>query len=374
MKAFNSIITNTKVRRLGYFLQVVKEIGKSSLGENAVIARLTSWSETNINLLEQHIDSTGTVKKSPKDTSAHRYLSCASNIGLMDTIGGECKLTKYGKVLLSLMDRTSFSPFSLTLTEACFLLNRLLLLDSDYLVPILQFLDEHGECDLSTLQKQFRNIVLSWLEVKLRYFFTREAESKNEILRAENRIKSWTKPEKYVEHIVPPRVHWLLDLQLLDWMVYKKQSKFALATEGKTFFSHLRKVQNYAHVDRTWLENDYFKSFLEAFLPNTGMVLFSALDRKKQRAIVLDFIERCLGIFRTTELLRIAASQFLYYTCVNLSVIDKISCGFDNLKQWLNEISADSKASYYFYWSAQQDDGHITRREGRDLYGRQTME
>lgn len=370
MKAFNSIITNTKVRRMGYFLQVVKEIGKSSLGENAVIARLTSWSETNINLLEQHVDSTGKVKKSPKDTSARRYLSCASNMGLIARIGGEYKLTKYGKVLLSLMDQISFSPFSLTLTEACFLLNRLLLLDSDYLVPILQFLDEHGECDLSTLQKQFRNIVLSWLEVKLRYFFTIEPESKNEILRAENRIKSWTKPEKYVEHIVPPRVHWLLDLQLLDWMVYKEQSKFALGTNGKTFFSRLPKIQNYAHVNRTWLENDYFKGFIEAFLPNTGMALFSALDRKKQRAIVLDFLERCLGKFRTTELFRIAASQFLYYTCINLSVIDKISCGFDSLKQWLNEISTDPEGSYYFYWSAQQDDGHIARREGRDLYER----
>jgi len=362
MKAFKSIITNTKVRRLGYFLQIVREIGKASLAEETLLARLTSWAENNANLLVQYVDSTGVIKESPKGTSARRYLSSALEMELVAKIGREYKLTKHGKVLFLFTNKGECFPFELTPKEMCFLLNRLLLFDSDYLIPLLQFLRGHGECTLSSLQERFRDAVLSWLEIKVNYIFAEESRERNELLRVENRIKSWRKPKKYAEHIVPPRIHWLLDLRLIDWDFYKKTRKFALGKKGKVFLSHLPQIQDHLYVNRDWLENDYFEDFILAFFPESAITRFSQLRCKEQHEIVHNFLKQSFTIFGTTDLLRIAASQFLYYTCVELALTNKMACGVEDLKQSLNQISSSANSSYYFYWSAQQNDGHITKR------------
>lgn len=360
-KAFNSIITNTKVRRLGYFLQIVKEVGETSLAEETLLARLTSWAENNANFLNQYIDSTGVIRQSTKSTSARRYLSSALQIELVAKIGREYKLTKHGKVLSLFTSEGNLSPFLLTLKQKCFLLNKLLLFDLDYLIPLLQLLRKLGKCTLSSLQDEFREAVLSWSGIKSNSIFSEESRKRNELLRVENRIKSWCKPKKYIEHIVPPRIHWFLDLQLIDWDFYKKTRKFALSKKGNIFLSHLPQTQNHLYVDCDWLENDYFEDFILAFSPESAITRFSQLPHKKQHEIMHNFLKRSFDVFGATDVLRIAASQFLYYTCVELAITNKIACGVNDLKQSLNKISSSGK-SYYFYWSAQQNDGHITKR------------
>lgn len=360
-KAFNSIITNTKVRRLGYFLQIVKEVGEGSLAEETLLARLTSWAKNNANLFDQYVDSTGEIKESPKSTSARRYLSSAVEIELVARIGRAYKLTKHGKVLFLFISKSNHSPFELTIKQICFLLNRLTLFDLDYLIPLLQLLKKHGECTLSLLQDEFREAVLSWLGIKANSIFAEGLHERNELFRVENRIKNWHKPKKYIEHVVPPRIHWLLDLQLIDWDYYKKTHNFALSKKGERFIISLPQIQNHYYISQDWLENDYFEDFILAFFPEYAINRFSQLPYKKQHGIVHNFLKRSFDIFGATDVLRIAASQFLYYACIELAVTNKIACGVKDLKQSLKEISTSGK-NYYFYWSVQQNDGHITKR------------
>lgn len=367
MKAFNSINTNTKARRLGYLLQIVKEIGEISLAEEALLARLTSWGTNNKDLLEQYVDSTGgVIKPSIKGTAARRYLSVASGIELVGKIGREYKLTKFGIVLsvLSSSRKTEESPFALTLKEICFFLNRLFIFDSDYLIPILQILREHGECTLSLLQDNFRDAVMKWLEIKANSIPVEEYSEKNELRRVEDRIKKWRKPKKYVEHIVPPRIHWLIDLRLIDWDHYKKTRKYVLSKEGERFISRIPRTpsQNHIYFNHEWIENNYFEEFIFAFSPNLTISRFSQLPSAQQHEIVEGYLERSFKIFITVGIKRVVALQLLYYTCVELSVTDRIACGFNNIKQILNNISGSPDSVYYFYWSKEQSDGYITKR------------
>ena len=347
---------NTKVRRLGYLLSLTHLLEQGSSGELLVLRELERWAGENQPDLDSYIDSAGVITSTIKSTSAKRYLEFAAAIDLVGKISGLWRLSKYGKVLALLGSRVRSNAFGLRIEEICFFAQRLLLSDADFLIPVLELVNEQFPCSLAEIQDNFQAKILHRL-----FLIDRAARSshlKLEVATKIQSIRTWTKPHTYVEHLVPPRLHWLLDLRLLDWTVYRKSNSFQLSHAGRVLLDafplnneHLR------YIHRDWCENGYFGTFIEAYLPEHEVKRWDETARPHTDRL----LEQSLSLFRTGGIPRIAASQFLLYAAVKLACEYGIVAGFNGLKQYLAQVSDTEGSQYSFHWSIQDDDGYIIR-------------
>lgn len=347
---------NTKVRRLGYLVFLTGLLKQGSSGEALVVRELERWAEDHQSDLDTHIDSTGIIRSTIKSTSAKRYLGFAAAIDLVGKVLGLWRLSKYGKVLALVAPKTRSNAFELGIEEICFFARRLLLSDADFLLPVFELVDEHQPCSLADIQDNFQHRILDRLRLIERA--TRSGQMKLEVKSRIQRIQRWTKPDVYVEHLVPPRLHWLLDLRLFDWDVYRESNCFQLSHEGRVFLDAFPKHdERLRYIEQDWCDNSYFEAFIEAYMP----------DRERRgwnettRAHADRLLEESFSLFPTSGIPRITASQFLLYTCIKLASQHRSACGFRTLKQYLEELSGAEGSQYRFRWSVRDDDGYIMR-------------
>ena len=111
------------------------------------------------------------------------------------------------------------------------------------------------------------------------------------------------------------------------------------------------------YIDRDWCENSYFRTFIEAYLPNYEARAWN----ETARAPADLFLEQSFSRFRTSGIPRIAASQFLLYASIKLACQYGIAAGFATLKQHLEEVSGTEDSQYRFRWSVRDEDGYIIR-------------
>jgi len=347
---------NTKVRRLGYLAFLTRLLEQGSSGGPVVLKALERWAEENQSDLNSYIDSTGVIKSTIKATSAKRYLEFAAAIDLIGKIFGLWRLSKYGKVLALVSPKTRNNAFELGIEEICFFARRLLLSDADFMIPVFELVDEHQPCSLMDIQRNFQRRILERL--LLIEQTTRFGQIKREVANRIQRIHRWTRPHIYAEHLVPPRLHWLLDLRLLDWTVYRRSNSFQLSHQGRVLLDAFpRNNESLRYIDREWCENSYFETFIEAYLPDHE----PTSSDETARAHADRFLEESFSLFRTSGIPRITASQFLLYACIRLACQYRIPAGFRRLKDYLEEISGLEGSRYSFHWSVQDDDGYILR-------------
>src|SRR5258708_18576463 len=77
-----------------------------------------------------------------------------------------------------------------------------------------------------------------------------------ELLERRNNIKARQNPIRYAEHIVPPRLHWLLDLGLIS-IASSPQRECCLTSMGQEFKKQFSSLDTL--TDR-WLDSNLFKA------------------------------------------------------------------------------------------------------------------
>lgn len=347
---------NTKVRRLGYLVCLTHFLERGSSGGPIVVKALERWAEENQSDLNSYIDSTGVIKSTIKATAAKRYLEFAAAIDLIGKISGLWRLSKYGKVLALVSPKARNNVFELGIEEISFFARRLLLSDADFLLAVLELVNEYSRCSLAEIQDNFQAKILNRLSMIERA--ARSSHLKQEATSKIQRIQRWTRPHTYPEHLVPPRLHWLLDLRLLDWKVYRRSNSFQLSHEGQVLLDAFPlNNEGLRYVDEDWCENGYFETFIEAYLPDYEVRKWD----ETAPGYANHLLEESFSLFRTSAIPRITASQFLIYACIRLACQYRIPAGFRRLKNHLEEISGLEGSRYSFHWSVQDDDGYILR-------------
>jgi hypothetical protein len=163
--------------------------------------------------------------------------------------------------------------------------------------------------------------------------FTANNQLKRDISELKKRISSWNKPIIYLEHIIEPRINWLLDLGLLEQVTGNiKEKNYALTSSGNNLMTVLLGVYESTFAKQqsisSYLDKNYFEDFNYIFDLNKRKEIFN-IEK------IEEYLLHAFKLFKTEAPNRIAATQAIDYVCYKSFIEDGIILEFDELKHYL---------------------------------------
>lgn len=352
---------NTHVRRLGYVSAILRLLEHKTLSESLLYNRLERWSLNHEQDLTNYTNPQGRINATPGRTGAKRYTEFAASLGLLGRIAGACRVTRFGKTLLPFLHQMSGrSPFELTDTERCAYLYWLLRKDSDQFLTVLTLLVETQNMSLSGLQSHFQEQYLRQLDARI---LTEETRVAREILAVRNRVaQSWKASQRGIEHIVPPRIHWLADLGLAS--IGNGRGRVPkLTAKGDRFYQLLPRLKgtDSVHTSPSWLQRHFFGVAGRTLLGGTEQAWAEIPELEKQE-LLRYLANRAFETLRSTPTPKIALYPALIYMALFLLTEHGIGANLDELHVALDTSSKDSGSPYEVRFSYRENESYLVFR------------
>jgi len=343
MKMRELINVNTKVRRLGYFAALLRLVQERSLGTDILLARFIGWGKENQHCLIDYTDSTGDIVPRSRTRSSHpsvyrtpyaakRYVEFAKEVGWLTQISGACAITRIGRILLTLpgnLLEENANPFFLSLAQRLFFLHELWCRDGDILFTLLQQLGTHP-LSLHQIQSNFGDAYYDHLSQRMQQLPI-EYEQR-ELLERRNSIAAWQSPARYAEHIVPPRLHWLLDLGLL-YIESSSQRKCYLTPIGQEFKKRFSTLE--ALTDK-WLDSNFFKAVADC-LATDGVSISVWRSNHKDQEALNSWLHIAFKTFQRGSIPKLPATQTILFLCICLIINEGIAADIQDILQFLSK-------------------------------------
>lgn len=349
--------TNIKTRRLGYLRPIIEFLDQNYLlARGSLVRKLENWAQENNTYLKRYANSSGEITKTVSHNAAIRYLNLAKNLDFITKSGERYGITKYGRAIVNL-PKEKRNPFELNLFGICTFLRRILLKDSDALIPLFELLNLDANKQAEIL-REYKEKFLNRLKSKEK--ICKDLSEKIHFRGRIDKIERWTNEQKYLENLVPPRLNWLIDLKIVDWKKYKENLTYKLNSTGSRMFSGFLTSDGIIDINKEWCENGYYSVFYEAYrekLSKKGKKLKSFTDNERKK-IVNSCITEAFSLFKSKWMPRLTVSTFLEYTCTKLLITNGIICHFRDLKTELKEISASGE-KFVYRWIPSKDDGFL---------------
>jgi hypothetical protein len=352
--------TNTKTRRLAYLTAIISMLGHSSWEERVLLARIAQWSQDHRLDLSAYWVQTGEITSTRRNSAGARYLHLATNLGLIAPISGSYRATRVGLVLFALIDekRTNTNPFFLTRAECLSYLYLLLDQDADILLTVTDYLREHPGVALAQLQRDFQEAFLHRLSQKIT--FSRDDIVRQSLLERRGQVERWRKPERYAEHIVPPRLNWLLDLGFLEPGRFRRHRYFFTET-GKKFLSVLPRLGDgqLSDVSGDWLESDFWMAVACESMDKEALMRWDQVDAESRREVCAPLLEDIFKAFRHTAVPKVSLRQALLYLSVRLILEQQIGAGPASLTEWLSASQTLDGRRYEVRFSPRENESYL---------------
>ncbi|GEM_PF-3144969 len=353
------IQSNTKTRRIGYLKLIITIFNEATyFPVNYLAKKIESDSDVYIDELleygkESAGDSRGLVKATASGISAKPYIDLLVELNLLTQVNQSYILTKQSKIYLKLSkknDAGSGRLFKLNILDKLFFLRQLINSDSLYLLCILDIITIAGSISVQSIKQLFVSHVLNELDRSQQY--SDDNSFKLKVIELKKRIQAWTKPIVYLEHIVEPRLNWLLDLGILIQEEGSKDKRYLLSGEGE------RLVKVFQSIDEV-KRNRYL--FLSSFITTNYFEVFNFIFGLNKQKKTLDqnklekYLLEAFQIFKTDAPNRIAASQAIDYVCFQSFLEDNIIIEFNVLK----EILEEKNSMFSMDWFKTENDGAL---------------
>lgn len=350
---------NTKSRRLAYLTVILLILDHSSLSAPLLLKKLTIWSlEHHADLLHYHVP-TGEITSTQKNSSSIHYLDLAAKLKLIVPLSGIYQITRTGSVLFALIKsyEQKPNPFFLNAAEKIFYIYCLLQADADILLTLVDNLLTQQELTLGSLQQIFQENFLERLNTKLR-------SVQNEVLRMQIRdrqlkIKQWRHVKRYVEHIVPPRLNWLLDLGFLENSVFRHH-RLQFTETGRLFFSSLPCFSEdpcVHDVSDQWLNFEYWQAIAEVLLPFKSLAQWTEVLNKEQHMERL--LVEAFNVFHYSLVPRISLTQIMLYLSIRLLLDKQIIASPAALTEWFLTARVINGLRYEVRLSPRENESYI---------------
>ncbi len=349
---------NVLVRRLGYVSAILRLLEHKTLSESVLYARLEKWSLDHEQDLMAYPNRQGFINATREQTGPKRYTNLAVSLGLAGRIAGAYRVTRFGKTLLPfLYQGPDRNPFELIYAERCAYLYWLLVKDSDQLFTVIRILAEKSPRSLSDLQNFFPEFYRQQLQS---HMLTAEKHIARDILAVRNRVQYWGKmPKRTLENIVPPRVHWLIDLGLVS--TEHSKGKFPrLTTMGTQFYMDLPKIQEgipAIHMN-AWLQNSFFGVVGQIFTDEPER-LWSEIQPQEKEELLNELTFRAFKALRSTPTPKISLFPSLIYMTLFLTTQDKIGVNLGELHKDLETFSKKPDAWYEVRFSHRENESYL---------------
>lgn len=349
---------NVLVRRLGYVSAILQLLEHKTLSESMLYTRLEKWSLKHKQNFDAYPNPRGFINSTRGQTGPKRYTNFAVSLGLVGRIAGACRVTRFGKTLLPfLCEGPDRNPFELIYAEQCAYLYWLLLKDSDQLLTVIRILAEKSPESLSDLQNFFPEFYRQQLQS---HMLTAEKHIARDILAVRNRVEHWGKvPKRRLENIVPPRVHWLIDLGLVSTEDSKGKSP-RLTTMGIQFYKNLPKIrEGIPAVHRNaWLRNSFFGVVGQIFTDEPAQT-WSKIKPEEKKELLNKLAFGALETLRSTPIPKISLYPALIYMVLLLTVDNGIAANLEEIRADLDMFSKDSDTQYAVRFSHRENESYL---------------
>lgn len=350
---------NTQVRRLGYASAILSILGNRTLNESLLYNRLEQWSVEHREELENYCNQQGQIKPTQRTTGAKRYTDFVVSLGLVGRIAGACRVTRFGKTILPFLNRRPASNgFDLSLTERLSYLYWLLVKDSDRLLTVVSMLAEKPSQSLRFLQENFQSHYLRYLTARLSVESGRVAQ---EILHVRNRVAhEWKNPPRYAESIVPPRIHWLLDLGLVQ--IAGTRGKPARLTEkGRQFLDILPKIRDFdvPWTNPSWANKQLFSSVGPILTPCSGWQWAELSDEERMRHLAA-LLPLVFKILRSSPARKVSLYPAILYISLLLAIDEQIWANLEDLRKDIDIYSKSGHIRYAVRFSHRENESYLT--------------
>ena len=357
------------VRRLRYLSQILRLVGERPLNKDILVAKLSDWSNTHTSNLENYKDNTGTIhsmeKKGGTLLSAN-YLDLTVKFGLLSKISNVYQLTRIGRVLLTLLDdkpNKELNSFCLNQDEQIFYIYQILQQDADTLLTTLNMLQSLENPSLKNLQKSFQQAFLNRLKAKIstssQEYITHQLHDRQiEVM------TKWKKPESYAAYIVPPRLHWLLDLGLLDLRKEKNSFIYELTDVAQKLIETFPKLKdsNIPDVPDSWFNTDFFPKVCPLIIPDSEFRQWQDIDDKVRQKVCEKYIPDAFNKFRKTNIPKISLTQGMMYLCIRFVTESHVLTNIGELIEWFQKPRILKNYEYEARISARENESYLVRR------------
>lgn len=351
---------NTKARRLAYLTAIVSMLGHNSLDERGLLARIAQWSQDHRPDLKAYWVQTGDVTSTRRNSAGVRYLHLATKLGLIAPISGAYRATRVGLVLFALTEekRPNTNAFFLSHPECLFYLHLLLNQDADLLLTVTDYLRAHPGPALAQLQRDFQEAFLHRLSQKIT--LSRDDIVRQSLLERRGRVERWRKPERYAEHIVPPRLNWLLDLGFLEPGRFRRHRYFFTET-GRRFLSVLPSLgdSQLRDVSGGWLESDFWMAVAWGFVDKEALTRWDQVGDERRREVCAPLFEEVFRAFRHTAVPKVSLTQALLYLSIRLILEQRIGAGPASLTEWLSASQTLDRRRYEVRFSPRENESYL---------------
>lgn len=352
--------TNTKCRRLGYLKLLVKMIGeKTQVPQARMLADFERYCKEYKNELCTHQNDKGVILETKTGNSALPYVEVAQSLGLVQKNNNYYVLGKMGKVYEVLM-QTHWEEKIFELGDYDKLLLSELLLRKDYLYlsTLLELLFIYYGKPYQKIKDTFRMAILMKLESLIETAREYDKDSVLSLKTIKQRIEKWQKPEIYLDHILLPRLNWLLDM---GWVAQLNGNVYEMQLLGKHVLVTLMSWQDthrhiLANVDGALSKAG--GDMLGMTMDERGdMVPFSIEMHKK---LMVKYVDESFEWFKTMAPNRVTYSQCEAYVCSKLLVEHSVCLEKD---QFYSLFDSGAMDEYLFKYQSFYKDGYIQKKQ-----------
>ena len=358
------------VRRLRYVSQILQLVGQRPLNKEVLVTKLKDWSNTHRDDLENYKYNTGaahSIEKKGMTQLAINYLDLAVKFGLLSKISNVYQLTRIGRVILSLRDdkpNEELNLFSLHQNEQIFYIHQILQQDADILLTVVNMLQSPDVHNHKSLQKNFQDAFLERIKAKIST--SSQEHITNRLHDRQVEIKTgWKKPESYAAYIVPPRLHWLLDLRLLDSRKEKNSFIYQLTEVGQNLIKTFPKLKNSNIPDVTdsWFNTQFFSEVSPLIMSGTNFQEWQNVDGEVRQEACAKYLPTTFDKFRgTSSIPKISLTQGAMYLCLNFVTELHLLTNLDELIQWFQKPRILGNYKYEARISARENESYLVRR------------
>jgi hypothetical protein len=360
LKELKILSTNTKVRRLGYFKLLSlflenKKIPATSINKKFELFCLNFTEDLIINE-----NSKGLIIQTKTGISSKPYVDTAVNLDFLNKINNIYSTGKSIKVYQVLNHQLSSDSniFKLNNLDKIFFLENILKYDFFYFRNLLEIIYINEKISYSEIINIYPNKLVNQLkEFNTLNDFDRNRKVAIEINTVLKRIVSWEKPEKYLEHVIMPRLNWMLDLELIK---LDNKNNVEITEIGNKLFENLC-IWDDINKEKVISPNSFIDLFMihifDNCYNNDNTINVEDLNYIKQKTY--SKIDSSFEFFKTLAPNRVTASQAINYTKYKLYFDENIKVGFQYIKNKLEEKDQDM---FIFKYQDQYEDGYIQRK------------
>ena len=363
------IVSNSLVRRLRYLSKILQFVGARPLNEDVLVAKLIGWSNTYANSLENYEYKIGTVhslKKKGSTLLSTSYLNTAVKFRLLSKISNVYQLTRTGRILLSLLNDKpdkELDSFCLDQDERIFYIYQILQQDADTLLTIVKTIQSSENSSLKNLQENFQMTFIERMKTKI--LTSSQEHITNRLHDRQIEVTTeWKKPGNYAAYIVPPRLHWLLDLGLLDSRKKKNSFIYQLTGVGQKLIETLPKLKDsdIPDVPDSWFNTHFFSEVGPLIIPNADFHQWQDVEDKIRQKACEKYIPAAFNKFRKTTIPKISLTQGVMYLCIRLVTESHILTNIGELIKWFQKPRILKNYEYETRISARENESYLVRR------------